>query len=313
MRTGRWCGLVAVALLAWGLATMTAVAEAAPMISVSPSTGLLDGQTVTVSGTGFRPLATVYVATCPPTATQPLDCDESNFASLGADVDGSVTITYTVHRLIRPSSDPGGAPLDCAHVACRIGATDDPFAAALGTDPLVPVTFASPQLQVTVEPVSTIDATTNEVVTRARVICDLATSISLVATFRQNGIERPFAILQEHCDPSRPTELFLTGYEPEFGPAFLAAPMTVTITVAPFAPFTPEPTTPDAVTITADSDPWDAGALRDAIVTLLADPANVALRQEMADAIAARARQDPIFAAAFAAALAAAAVGAGSG
>ena len=95
-----------------------------PQISVSPDSGLVDGQAVRVSGSGFAPAAQLAIVTCASEAQQAVDkqatCDTANVLRVTADQRGTVTTTYTIRQRIDTAR--GGA-VDCASSAgrCRIG------------------------------------------------------------------------------------------------------------------------------------------------------------------------------------------------
>lgn len=63
-------------ILTSGLVSVTdAVATAKPKLVVTPSTGLTNHKTVTVSGTGFKPKDNVYITECQATAKGEAGCD----------------------------------------------------------------------------------------------------------------------------------------------------------------------------------------------------------------------------------------------
>jgi neocarzinostatin family protein len=100
-------GLVAVA----GLATLAAC-DAGPHVSVTPDTGLVDGQTVTVSGGGYSPNSSLGIVQCPTGADSLDDCDGRTAHSFSADGAGNYVQPLTVQRIIRRSSI--GEETDCS-------------------------------------------------------------------------------------------------------------------------------------------------------------------------------------------------------
>ena len=66
--------LVLVAPLALGAGVVGAGAASTPHLVVKPATGLKNGQTVKVSGTGFKPHDTVFVVECLATAKGASGC-----------------------------------------------------------------------------------------------------------------------------------------------------------------------------------------------------------------------------------------------
>jgi hypothetical protein len=89
------------------------VAIILPTLSVDPSTGLLDGQTVTVSATDFPADASVALVECPSgtaVADFEADCDASTVAIDEADGTGALSANYQVTRVIQGAV----GPIDCA-------------------------------------------------------------------------------------------------------------------------------------------------------------------------------------------------------
>lgn len=140
-RTG---GLVAAVLAAATVATVAApapepaAAQAAPAISVEPSTGLLDGDRVTVSVTGLQPGTWVDAAQCVSVPVDIFDdCDLTEYASGAAAADGAATIDMRVDAVITTGyDDTGGQEIDCRETACVVGVRADD-----GTMLMAPLTF----------------------------------------------------------------------------------------------------------------------------------------------------------------------------
>ncbi|HEY7949151.1 MAG TPA: neocarzinostatin apoprotein domain-containing protein [Acidimicrobiales bacterium] len=121
-----------------------------PMITAKPSTGLGDGQTIQIAGTGYSANAAIGVAECQAGATGPGGCDLSTLLFEQSDGNGSFGGPYTVTRIInipQPPSGPGPTKvktIDCAHMGCFLGAADiSNFSVAafvpLGFDPSIPL------------------------------------------------------------------------------------------------------------------------------------------------------------------------------
>ncbi len=83
-----------------GVATITFAATttpAGPAVVVSPSTNLKNGQTVTVTGSGFTPGDSLYVLECLATATGASGCNVATAKSITANSDGTLPSTpFTV-------------------------------------------------------------------------------------------------------------------------------------------------------------------------------------------------------------------------
>ncbi len=108
-----------------------------PSITVTPSTGLLHDQTVTITGTGFDPAEYVDITEC--IATDPY-CYEY---LVGAEPDaaGSFTATAPVTRLVAGYSPGGLDVVDCALTPCRITATGYTNEDTLALRASAPVSF----------------------------------------------------------------------------------------------------------------------------------------------------------------------------
>ena len=111
-----------------------------PTLTVTPSTLLLDGQTVTVTGAGYVPNRSVGVIQCPdPALTSGANCAFSTLQFVTPDASGAFSVTVRVTRIIRAN----GATTDCADLgACLIGAgtgaADEGADASIRFDPSVP-------------------------------------------------------------------------------------------------------------------------------------------------------------------------------
>jgi len=97
----------------------TGAVSAKPVVEVSPSTGLVDLQNVTVTGTGFSANVQIGTVECRPGATVEADCDLATLVYSQTDPHGTFTLSRYVRRLI--SVD--GKTIDCAAtVGCILGA-----------------------------------------------------------------------------------------------------------------------------------------------------------------------------------------------
>jgi hypothetical protein len=108
-------------------------------ITVTPDTGLVDRDVVTLAGTGYSPNATIFYCQGvdsggPP---DPANCG-TPFQSTLADASGEFTTAFTVTRFIYNAA---GTVTDCAQPmsACAIGAVD--FFAPGGAIALAPISF----------------------------------------------------------------------------------------------------------------------------------------------------------------------------
>jgi hypothetical protein len=117
-------------------------AAAVHTVTVSPNTGLSDGQTVTVSGTGFDETPALNdwaIAQCDPAIVDAISldsalrlCDATTqpFVFTHADAAGNLSTSYTVRKTFSLSGGRtvtcGQAPNDCAILVAQI-ATDGSF------------------------------------------------------------------------------------------------------------------------------------------------------------------------------------------
>ena len=106
--------------------------------AVTPTTGLSDGQTVTVSWSGYAPGQSVNVLECsrnPPTAAG--DCDLTSGVLLHPDPTGSASVSLVVHT---GAIGTGGGTCDSSH-ACVIAVNQGGSLAPSAT-PTIEITFA---------------------------------------------------------------------------------------------------------------------------------------------------------------------------
>jgi LPXTG-motif cell wall-anchored protein len=120
-------GLAAVAALL--LVTLVAApAFAAPSMNVSQLTGLQDGQTLTISGSGFEPnLNSIAIGQCVEGYTGPADCNTATGATFrNADAQGNFgPLTIKVAEVF--------GDFDCTKVQCMIAAAPLPNAVDAAT------------------------------------------------------------------------------------------------------------------------------------------------------------------------------------
>ena len=98
--------------------TPAADAALAPVLTISPTTDVANGDTIAVEGTGFKPASTVYVVQC---ASHSQDsCDVTNLKAVTPDADGAFSTELTVH-----TGELGFAGAKCdAGDECLIAAGD---------------------------------------------------------------------------------------------------------------------------------------------------------------------------------------------
>ena len=123
---GRGVGIIGVLALTSVFFVATASrADAAVVVTVDPSTGLADGQPITITGSGFAPGASVGAAECSAAVAQShntIDCDLSNAPITQADGSGNAVI----HLRAKVTINTGNGTVDCIAAAdpCIIGMGD---------------------------------------------------------------------------------------------------------------------------------------------------------------------------------------------
>ena len=118
-----------------------------PSITVTPATGLVGGQTVTVHGDHFTPFQSAFLFECKPRAVTVFGCSIYNRRSPGARVEVGPSGSFDVAFQVRPRWYylPRGTTRNCRLERCAIGAlsfTPFTFNADLSPSAVVPITFA---------------------------------------------------------------------------------------------------------------------------------------------------------------------------
>jgi Neocarzinostatin family len=90
-------------------AATLAACHGGPHVTVTPATDLVDGQTVTVRGSGYSPNSSLGIVQCVAGADSIDDCDGRTAHSFSADQAGNYRQSLTVHRVIRHN----GTETDC--------------------------------------------------------------------------------------------------------------------------------------------------------------------------------------------------------
>jgi hypothetical protein len=122
------------------LATQARAADGAPVITVTPNTGIASGQTLAVTGSGFPAKAeTAYVVECSGTTPSSTSCDGNTVQMPTTGADGTFTANITVH------SGPVGDGTCNAGQTCTISATTDISWTIPNTSASAPITFAATQ------------------------------------------------------------------------------------------------------------------------------------------------------------------------
>ncbi len=121
-------GVAAVAMAAGGLALFGVASVGAatvytPTITVSPNTGLTNGESVTITGSGFMPSeASLIAVECIATATSAAGCNTTTFAPVTVSADGDFTV---------PTFDVTTGPIGTG--TCGTSAADATCAISVGS------------------------------------------------------------------------------------------------------------------------------------------------------------------------------------
>jgi Neocarzinostatin family len=126
------------------LAGVDASATTTPTVQAQPSTGVDDGQVITVTGSGFSPNATIAVIECQTGATSEAGCDLSTYILTTASSAGAFSTPYIASRYLHLSTT-----IDCAvSGACILAAANYSNYAEAASTPLTfnPAAPAPPAL-----------------------------------------------------------------------------------------------------------------------------------------------------------------------
>jgi hypothetical protein len=109
-----------------------------PTLTADPSTGLLDGQSISVSGSGLAAKNDDLLAECVTGATSPVEsCDVETVKTVKTGASGSFTTSYTAVRMIEVGGS--SSTVDCATAdACILVVIDGNLSILAGT----PISFA---------------------------------------------------------------------------------------------------------------------------------------------------------------------------
>jgi hypothetical protein len=157
-----------------------------PTLTVNPNTGLLDGQSVSVTGSGFTPFSGVAMVECEDHATGAAQCDLSSELEVGTDGSGSFATTYTVSRVLEISTKDGNEKVfNCGADRCMLGAADIfnysiAASSPLGFKPHSPLAFRA-----TVAPTSTVNTKTGVAEIAGTVTCTQLDTVDIYVELQQ--------------------------------------------------------------------------------------------------------------------------------
>ena len=111
----------------------------APSLTVTPATGLTNGQKVTITGSGFTPGDSLYATECLTTVTSPADCNVSTATPITVNTDGTLpSTTFTVVTGTVGGATCGTSAADAAGCVIMVANSSEGDRAA------APIAFAVP-------------------------------------------------------------------------------------------------------------------------------------------------------------------------
>ncbi|MEV4920263.1 enediyne antibiotic chromoprotein [Streptomyces tirandamycinicus] len=103
-------------------------AATAPVVSVSPASGLTDGQQVTVTATGLTPNTVFHLGHCAFVEPEKYGCDATTAKDVVSDASGKVNTTITVHSSFEAVVTSDGAvwgTVDAKKTQTQVGLGSD--------------------------------------------------------------------------------------------------------------------------------------------------------------------------------------------
>ena len=108
-------------------------AAASPHLVVTPSTGLVKGETVTVSGSKFKPKETIYIVECLATVTVATGTTQCNLAgTVGVTTSSSGVLAKTKFKVL--TGKIGTVKATCGTTRSNLRACEVSAGTAAGTD-----------------------------------------------------------------------------------------------------------------------------------------------------------------------------------
>ncbi|WP_204000812.1 enediyne antibiotic chromoprotein [Micromonospora lutea] len=98
-------------------------APAAATVTVTPATGLADGQVVTVDAAGLRPSTIFHIGQCAIVGAE-MPCNGAETISVSTTASGTLSVKLAVRLVYRGTLGPDGTPwgvVHCGRTPCGIG------------------------------------------------------------------------------------------------------------------------------------------------------------------------------------------------
>lgn len=112
-------------------------------VQVSPSTGLTNGASVSVTGTDFTPADSVYAVECLATATSSAGCDTATATPITVGADG--TLPATTFKVVTGTVGTGTCGTSSSNLSSCVIEVANPSGADAGA---IPITFSAPKVTV---------------------------------------------------------------------------------------------------------------------------------------------------------------------
>jgi len=132
--------LLSTGILTSGLVNIASASAATPKLVVTPSTGLTNHKTVTVSGTGFKAKDQVYITECQATAKGEAGCDI--FLAVPVKITAAGVLPKTKFKVATGTIGNGKCGTSKANLkGCAVSVGN----AAGGDSAVAPIAFKSPK------------------------------------------------------------------------------------------------------------------------------------------------------------------------
>lgn len=103
-------------------------AVTAASVAVTPSSGLADGATVQLTGSGLTAGETYFVGECSAVAANDYACDNATNFEAVADASGAISVPVTVHTAFTGTTGSGAThAIDCTVDTCVVAAYSATF------------------------------------------------------------------------------------------------------------------------------------------------------------------------------------------
>lgn len=189
-----------------------------PTLTATPDSGLVDGQTIAVTGTDFGAFSGAGIVECEESATSALQCDIGTLSEVGTDGSGSFATTYTVSRIIS-ITEKGGTQksINCGVARCALGAAD---LSNLAADTKTSISFLphSPlAFRATVAAIDAVNTKTGVAEISGTVTCTQADTVNIYLELQQRYRRFNFSNYGQTTVPCRGRTTWTVAVPPALG------------------------------------------------------------------------------------------------